>query len=267
MPTQHNSSKKSITESFNNLQDAVKVSNLSYRYTDAEVDGVLKDINLSIAANEIVALVGRSGCGKTTLLRLIAGMLEPTSGCILVSGMSPSKAASIGNSSILFQHPVLLPWRTVLSNIALPLELTKLPSNAVSPAGALLAVGLTKFRDHYPYQLSGGMQQRVALARAIVCPTKLLLLDEPFAALDEFSREEMSDLFLRLHQQTPFAALFVTHTLAEAALIADRVLILGAVPRTITHEEHIPFQRPRERSLLEKPDFYQCITRIRREVY
>ncbi len=211
------------------------MSGVAFEFGGPETTPVLRDITLQIAPGEIVALVGPSGCGKTTLVRLLAGLLKPGGGAIAVSGLPPAVAAAKGRLGILFQRPVLLPWRDVLKNVAIPGEFGSRAGSDISPKEAIRAVGLTGLDHRYPHELSGGMQQRVALARAIVGAPELLLLDEPFSALDEFSRQEMAELLLQVQQRARFGVLLVTHSLAEAVFLADRVFALSSRPAGIVH--------------------------------
>lgn len=228
---------------------------------------ILRDITLAIAPGEIVAIVGPSGCGKTTIVRLLAGLLKPTAGAIEVSGQPPAVAAAQGRLGILFQRPVLLPWRDVLGNVSIPGEFGSRASSDITPEEAIRAVGLTDLGHRYPHELSGGMQQRVALARAIVGAPDLLLLDEPFSALDEFARQQMAELLLEVQKRARIGILLVTHSLAEAVFLADRVFALSPRPSQILHEQLIDLPRPRQRALLDSPQFLHHVACIRRHVF
>jgi NitT/TauT family transport system ATP-binding protein len=207
------------------------------------------DINLSVAAGEFVAIVGPSGCGKTTLLQLLGGLQEPTGGQVWVAGRPLTEPPP--EISVVFQKPNLMPWRTVLSNVLLPLELQQAPSDqARQKAEEVLAlVGLTEFAAAYPKELSGGMEQRVAVARALVQQPRILLLDEPFGALDALTRERLNRELLRLWEHQAFAALLVTHNIQEAVFLADRVLVLSPRPATIAAEFTIHLPRPRPKDV------------------
>ncbi len=225
------------------------LSSASYTFSD---DGtqVLSDINLSIRRGAFVALVGASGIGKSTLLRVIGGLLPVTRGEVLLDGQPPDQAGDpVG---IVFQKDNLMPWRTAYENVRLPLELQgKNARTADEQVLAMLSlVGLADFERSYPSQLSGGMAQRVAIARALVHQPELLLLDEPFGALDALTRERMGQELLRIWQAMPVTVFMVTHSIAEAVFLADDVLVMGSIsgnglPATITH--HFPIQIPRPR--------------------
>jgi NitT/TauT family transport system ATP-binding protein len=215
-------------------------------YTFADGLQVLEGISLSIKAGAFVALLGPSGVGKSTLLRILAGLLRPTAGQALLGGMPPHQTRDpIG---LVFQHHNLMPWRTAYENVRLPLELQGV--NGQEAAGrvqeTLDLVGLGGFEQSYPAQLSGGMAQRVALARSLVHQPALLLLDEPFGALDALTRERMGQELLRIWQARPVTVFMVTHSIAEAVLLADEILIMNGRPATITHRIPIDLPRPRQ---------------------
>ena len=195
---------------------------------------VVKDIDLALAPGEVHCLVGRSGCGKTTLLKLAAGLLTPSAGQVLLQGRRPAGGAQVG---FVFQAPTLLDWLKVRDNVLLPISLQRRPaSQDIAAADALLAqLGLASFVDRYPRQLSGGQQSRVALARALLLQPPLLLLDEPFAALDAITREEVQRDLLRLVRERGTSVLFVTHDIAEAVFLGDRVSVIarGHIVRTV----------------------------------
>ena len=206
----------------------------------------LADVDLVVEHGQFVAIVGPSGCGKSTLLRAVAG-LEPVSSGTL---NAPSKGVAF-----VFQDANLLPWRTIRANVALPLELSG-ESNAAARADESLArVGLVGFFDHYPRELSGGMRMRASLARALVTRPQVLLLDEPFGALDEITRYRLQDDLLTLHAELGFTALFVTHSVFEASYLADRVVIMSARPGRIVGDLPIHLDRPRAASLRTDPGF------------
>jgi NitT/TauT family transport system ATP-binding protein len=222
---------------------------LNYTFEDGPLH-VLADISLSIEAGAFVALVGPSGVGKSTLLRLVAGLLRPSTGQIMLDGQPANQSRDpIG---LVFQRDNLMPWRTVTENVRLPLELQgrngRAPQTRVQEMIEL--VGLAGFEQSYPAQLSGGMAQRVALARALVHEPELLLLDEPFGALDALTRERMGQELLRIWQAMPVTVFMVTHSIYEAALLADTVLVMGGEPgngRPATITRRIPIQLPRPR--------------------
>ncbi len=195
----------------------------------------LAAVDLRVAAGEFVSLIGPSGCGKSTLLRLIADLDTPTSGTLAVFGRSPREARLARDYGIAFQQAGLLPWRTVRANVELPLALAGVGRGGRRErADELLhLVGLTDFSDHHPDQLSGGMQQRVAIARALAESPSLLLMDEPFGALDEMTREHLQTQLLRIAAETKAAVVFVTHSIPEAAFLSDRVVVMSARPGRI----------------------------------
>lgn len=222
------------------------------------VDGVSFDA----AAGEFVSIIGPSGSGKTTLIKIIGDLVPPSSGHILVDGRSAAEARRRGAFSWVFQNPVLLPWRSVLENVNLPLEVLRNPGR--EPRELLRAVGLEGFENKYPAELSGGMQQRVALARALTFNPRVLLMDEPFGALDEFTRNTMQSELLRIWFETRVTVLFVTHNLAEAVFLSDRVVVLSARPAKVLRVAAVPFPRPRQASLKDAPEFEELVRCLRK---
>jgi NitT/TauT family transport system ATP-binding protein len=213
----------------------IRLERLSRSFGTVEA---LRDIDLSIAEHEFVAVIGRSGCGKSTLLRLIAGLLEPSAGTVTVGG---------GPVALIQQVPALLPWRTALANVMLPVEIRRLPrAEYRDRAMALLdSVGLAGFHDRHPYELSGGMQQRVALCRALIQRPRVLLMDEPFSALDALTREELAGQLQDLHLARSATTVFVTHSIQEAVLLADRVVVLSPRPGRVRKVLDVDIPRPR----------------------
>lgn len=228
----------------------------------------MTDISLRLRAGAFVALVGPSGVGKSTLLRILGGLLRPTSGVVQAdNGRLQPANLPIG---IVFQRDNLMPWRTAAENVRLPLELQgkKGPSVTQRVQQMLALVGLTGFEDAYPAQLSGGMAQRVAIARALVHQPSLLLLDEPFGALDALTRERMGQELLRIWQALPVTVFMVTHSIHEAVLLADEVLVMNTTtpnerPATITHRLPIPLPRPRHIDMQATAVFHHCTTAVR----
>jgi NitT/TauT family transport system ATP-binding protein len=225
----------------------------------------LTDINLDIQRGEFVSLIGPSGCGKSTLLRLIGDLTEPTAGTVEVNGKPAGRARLDREYGIVFQSPVLFDWRTVEDNVRLPLELFGYDKSAQSArTGEMLElVGLTDFAKHRPYQLSGGMQQRVAIARALAFSPSLLLMDEPFGALDEMTRERMNSEVLSIWARTGISVVFVTHSIPEAVFLSSRVAVMSARPGRITRVVDVDLPRPRGLSTLESPAYFSVITEVR----
>jgi len=225
---------------------------------------ILDGVDLSIRAGDFVVIVGPSGCGKTTLLRILAGLLEPEAGEIGVDGLPPSAARrKRGGVSFVFQDPTLLPWRDAAANVRLPLELDDRgdPQDRGERVKATLAlVGLTP-QDHgkFPDQLSGGMRMRVAIARALVSQPRLLLLDEPFAALDDLLRQRLNETLLDLWAEQRWTAVFVTHNVSEAVFLAQRILVLGGRPATLRGIAEVPFAYPRSPSLRAEPEYARIV--------
>ena len=232
----------------------------------------LQDINLEIKANEFVSLIGPSGCGKSTLLRLIADLLAPTTGEMLVNGKPPSQARLDRDYGFVFQAATLYEWRTVSRNVQLPLEVMGYPARqrAERAQAMLKLVELEQFARHYPWQLSGGMQQRVAIARALAFEPALLLMDEPFGALDEFTRERMNMELLKIWSKAGGTIIFVTHSIAEAVFLSNRVVVMSARPGRITKIVQVDLPHPRTFETREDPRFFAAVTEVReslREAY
>ena len=225
----------------------------------------LEDVSFQVAQGEFVALLGPSGCGKSTLLRLIADIIPPTSGRLTVAGDSPEAARRAGLFGIVFQESVLFPWLTALANVELPLKVGR-PARPRDPRELLELVGLREFAGYYPQQLSGGMRQRVALARALVTDPQLLLMDEPFAALDEITREAMGNWLLSVWGQTGKTVLFVTHSVPEAVYLADRVVVLSPAPGRIAAVLPIALPRPRRPDLKDTLPFFEQAAAVRRHL-
>jgi NitT/TauT family transport system ATP-binding protein len=226
----------------------------------------LSGIDLSIAAGETVTLLGPSGCGKTTLLRLIAGLEVPTGGSISLDGAPPEHARTHKRIGFVPQSPALLPWRTVVDNARLLLDINRRATSeppTVSVDELLREVGLDDFRDAHPHQLSGGMQQRVGLVRAFALDAPILLMDEPFAALDEITRADMRHLLGRLRERLGTTVVFVTHSVPEATFLSDRVAVMSPRPGTITDIVDVPLPHPRLPEVEDTTDFFAVNTRLR----
>jgi len=229
----------------------------------------LTDVELTVAAGEFVSLIGPSGCGKSTLLRLIADLDTATTGELEIFGKPAARARLDQDYGIAFQQAGLLPWRTVGGNIALPLELHGMAKPARSARVAELAelVGLTDFIDRYPDQLSGGMQQRVAIARALAEKPRLLLMDEPFGALDEMTREYLQAELTRITGETGAAVVFVTHSIPEAVFLSDRVVVMSPRPGRITDIVTTDLGPVRDEALRESPAYFACVTAVREALH
>ncbi len=215
-------------------------------------------VSFQLRAGEFVALVGPSGCGKSTLLRSIAGLIRPSGGQLTVAGLEPVRARrEATRMSFVFQDPTLLPWRNVRDNIALPLELAgdERDSRQTRVRRAVELVGLAEFAGRYPNELSGGMRMRVSLARALATDPELLLLDEPFAALDDITRQTLNEELLALWESRHWTGVFVTHNIAEAVFLSQRVLVLTRRPARIAADVPIPLPFPRTAALRAGPDF------------
>jgi NitT/TauT family transport system ATP-binding protein len=231
----------------------------------SERTAAVEDVDLEIRRGEFVSLIGPSGCGKSTLLRLIGDLTPPTTGTITVNGKPAARARGDRDYGMVFQSPVLFDWRTVEQNVGLPLEILGWDRDRrESRIGEMLdLVELSGFRSHRPYQLSGGMQQRVAIARALAFEPAILLMDEPFGALDEMTRERLNQGLLRVWRQTATTILFVTHSIPEAVFLASRVAVLSARPGRVIAEIGIDLPRPRDDDTRELPRFFELVTTVR----
>jgi NitT/TauT family transport system ATP-binding protein len=218
-------------------------------------------VSFEAAPGEFVSIVGPSGCGKSTLLRLIAGLIPLSEGSISVNGLEVTEPRQ--DVALMFQRPTLLPWRTALQNALLPPKIgKKLDESAERQAYELLdLVGLTGFEHTYPRHLSGGMQQRVALARLLMVGVDVLLLDEPFAAVDQLTRERLNLELLRVHERMSATALLVTHNIQEAILLADRVIVMTPRPGRIADVIDVPFERPRGQEMVAEREFQELVLR------
>jgi NitT/TauT family transport system ATP-binding protein len=246
---------------------AVVVERTSMVFNEGRSNQVdaLVDIDLVVSPRDFVALIGPSGCGKSTLLRLIANLIEPTSGTVLVNGKSARQSRLDQDYGMAFQQSGLFEWRTVRKNIELPLELKGWgKSKRRERADEMLhLVQLAEFGDHLPWQLSGGMQQRVAIARALAAHPPLLLMDEPFGALDEMTREHMQAELLRICGAADTTVVFVTHSIPEAVYLANRVVVMSARPGRITDVIDVDLGRERDEDTREDDAFFKKITEVR----
>jgi NitT/TauT family transport system ATP-binding protein len=226
----------------------------------------LRGIQLEIGEREFVSLIGPSGCGKSTLLRIMGDLIEPTSGDVVVNGKSAHQARLDRDYGIVFQDAVLFDWRTVAKNIGLPLEMMAWDHRKRSERVRQLIdlVELTGFEDHHPWQLSGGMQQRVSIARALSFDPPLLLMDEPFGALDEMTRERLNLELLRIWEASGSTVVFVTHSIAEAVFLSTRVVVMSARPGQIVGAVEVDLPQPRNIETREEARFTELISEVRR---
>lgn len=242
----------------------LEIRDLSARFTShlGELDA-LEDVSFSVQRGEFVCLVGPSGCGKSTLLRIVAGLIPPSEGQVIIEGQSQTAPSS--KIGLVFQQPTLLPWRTVSENIALPLQMEgrRGTSVHVRVLDLLRLVGLEDFGRELPANLSGGMAQRAAIARALAQSPEVLLLDEPFGALDALTREHMAVELLRIWERTHRTVLMVTHNVEEAALLADRVVVLSARPGCVVDIVPVDLPRPREPAMLGTMALQRIAQRLR----
>jgi NitT/TauT family transport system ATP-binding protein len=244
----------------------VRIAGADKRFTAGSVTTVaLQGIDLDIRRGEFVSLIGPSGCGKSTLLRLIGDLTPPSAGTVTVNGKPAAQARRDRDYGMVFQAPVLFDWRTVEDNVKLPLEILGY-DKARKDARAremLELVELTGFLRHHPYQLSGGMQQRVAIARALAFEPAILLMDEPFGALDEMTRERMNQEVLRIWERTGITIVFVTHSIPEAVFLSSRVVVMSARPGRITDVIDVDLPRPRGVETRELPRYFELVTAVR----
>lgn len=246
----------------------IKIENLSMKYPNkngGEPVTALKNVNLDIKQGEFISLLGPSGCGKTTLLRIIADLLQPTEGKITVRGETPRDIRLKKKYGVVFQNPVLYDWRTIRRNICMPMELMgmKKAERTKQVTKMLDLVGLQDFGKRYPYELSGGMQQRVGIARALAIDPEILLMDEPFSALDEFTREKLHVDLLEIWRKTNKTVIFVTHNISETVFLSDRVVVLSPHPGRVSTVIDINLPRPRDMESKQTTEFYDYITKIR----
>lgn len=239
-----------------------------FRTGSLEVEAV-RDVTLSVERGEFVSIIGPSGCGKSTILRMIASLIEPSAGEIRVEGRTAHEARRARRYGVVFQDPVLLPWRSLLDNVALPLEVVgrRGSADARRPRELVELVGLGGFERMLPAQLSGGMRQRAAIARALVLDPSILLLDEPFGALDEYTRQRLNLDLLRIWSESGTTALLITHSIAEAVLLSDRVVVMTPRPASIATVIDVPLPRPRTLAALRGPEAFELIGRASDALY
>ncbi len=245
---------------------AVDVRNVSLTFEtgDGKVDA-LSNVSLEVAEGEFVSFIGPSGCGKTTMLRVVADLQQPTSGMLLVNGVSAEQARLERGYGYVFQAPALFPWRTIEHNIKLPLEVMGFSDSEQRERVAryLALVNLTGFERKFPWQLSGGMQQRVSIARALSFDPALLLMDEPFGALDEIVRDHLNEQLLQLWDKTGKTVLFVTHSIPEAVFLSTRIVVMSPRPGRIIDIIDCDFPRDRSLEIRETPEFLKIAQRVR----
>jgi len=252
----------------NGTMDAIRIRELSKGYPSR--DGcvqALEQTSFSVKEGEFIAVVGPSGCGKSTLLKILAGLLPPSKGEAFLRGTPISgPRRDIG---VVFQSPVLLPWRSILENVLLPVDVQRLGGNGYRKAALELLnlVGLQDFANRYPWELSGGMQQRVAIARGLIHDPAMLLMDEPFGALDAMTREQMNLELQRIWLERKKTILFITHSIPEAVFLADRVLVMSARPGRILDDVRVDIPRPRRLEGMNLPDFCATVSSIRAQFH
>jgi NitT/TauT family transport system ATP-binding protein len=248
---------------------AIQIDHLWMTYAPQGRQGqsvaALADVTLAIRSGEFVSLLGPSGCGKSTLLRLVGDLLQPTNGRLVVKGKSAARARRDRDYGIVFQSPALYDWRTVATNVQLPLEIMGVPraERERRTADLLRLMNLQEFARSYPWQLSGGMQQRVSIARALSFRPSILLMDEPFGALDEMTRERLNMELLTIWAQTATTVLFVTHSIPEAVFLSDRIVVMTPRPGKIERIVDVDLPRPRTSMMREDARFFRLIGEVR----
>jgi NitT/TauT family transport system ATP-binding protein len=249
------------------MQPAVDCRNVTVRFvTDRRTVTALHDVSFDVEQGGFLSLLGPSGCGKSTLLRVVADLLAPASGSTSVFGMTPAQARAARSLGFVFQDAALLPWRTALENVELPLEVggkRSLPAGAPTPRELLKLVGLEGWEASFPHELSGGMRQRVSIARALLGGPRLLLMDEPFGALDELTRDRLNEELRRIWQETGTTILFVTHSVYEAVFLGEQVLVLAANPGRVAARVAVDLPRGRELAIRETPEFIRIVAQLR----
>ena len=248
-------------------EPVVALKGVTVRFTtERGVVTALDKIDLDVDAGGFLTLLGPSGCGKSTLLRVVSDLIAPSAGNVKVLGVAPAVARARRDIGFVFQDAALLPWRTALQNAELPLEVGggKARPGRRTPRELLNLVGLSGWENALPHELSGGMRQRVSIARALVNDPKLLLMDEPFGALDEITRDRLNEELLRVWEETGATILFVTHSIYEAAFLGQKVLLLAARPGRVREIVQVPLPSPRRIALRETPAFVELVAHLRR---
>ena len=252
------------------MEAVIKLDNVTQTFTAADGSSVtaLNNVSLTLQKHEFVAVIGPSGCGKSTILRLVAGLLKPTSGRVEIYGMPVTEPRD--EIGVVFQKPTLLPWLSILDNVTFPMrhKYGRVDARETARTLELLElVGLQDFIKRQPLELSGGMQQRAAIARSLLHDPDILLMDEPFSALDALTRDEMSFELLRIWTERPKTVVFVTHSIPEAVLLADRIVVMSARPARVSEIIDVPLPRPRSLETLSDPRFHQLANDIRAKVF
>lgn len=244
---------------------SIKNVNQRFKTPTSQIVTALQDINLDIYPGEFLSIIGPSGCGKSTLLRIVADLLQPSEGLVTVNGKPPHEARLNRDYGMVFQAAVLYDWRSVIKNIELPLEIMKYPpAERTKRAREMLQlVELADFADHYPWQLSGGMQQRVAIARALTFNPAILLMDEPFGALDEMTRERMNNELLSIWSKTQTTVIFITHSIQEAVYLSSRVVVMSPRPGKLVKDIPISLPRPRAPEIRDSEEFFHLVSEVR----
>lgn len=253
-----------------NTDDGISVSGMSMTFgKEPTAVQALDGVSFHVPEGGFTALIGPSGCGKSTILRLLADLLQPTAGRVAISGQAPSVLRKQRRIGFVFQEHALLPWRSVVDNIRLPLQLSgRAGRGLASTVGDLISlVGLEGFENSRPSELSGGMRQRVSIARAITLSPEVLLLDEPFGALDEITRQTLNIELLRILSETGTTAVLVTHSLNEATLLADEVIVLSPRPGRVEARIAVPLERPRTLAMMKSPEFFRTENLIREALF
>lgn len=247
---------------------AIQIKNVTKRYPGSNKSAevlALSEVSLDIYNGEFISLIGPSGCGKTTLLRLVADLLQPSTGKIDIKGKPASQARKNREYGFVPQAPTLYDWRTVIKNVELPLEIMKIarPEREQRASELLKLVGLADFQQKYPWQLSGGMQQRVAIARALSFKPSILLMDEPFGALDEMTREHLNDELLNIWRDTNTSIIFVTHSIPEAVFLSTRIVVMSPRPGRISKIIPVDLPYPRVFETRELPRYFELVSQVR----
>jgi NitT/TauT family transport system ATP-binding protein len=249
------------------VTDSVAIQNVSVRFVSERGETeALRGVGFDLRRGGFLSILGPSGCGKSTLLRVVADLVPPSSGSVSLFGKSPAEARKSRDLGFVFQDAALLPWRTVRENVLLPLEVgdgARLAGKASKPEDLLELVGLSRWQGAYPHELSGGMRQRVSIARALVTRPRILLMDEPFGALDEITRDRLNQELLRIWKETGTTILFVTHSIPEALYLGEKVLVLAAHPGRVREMVETELPSDRTLDLRETTEFVQRASRLR----